>query len=86
MPEPAALPDASFLNFLSGLGGQALMQLGALPMPDGTRAVNLPYARYSLQLLRVLEAKTKGNLNGEEAAYLANAIADVSARLERADG
>lgn len=85
MPE-TTLPDANFLNFLSGLGGQALMQLGAVPMPDGTRAVNLPYARYSLQLLRVLEAKTAGNLTTEEAGYLSNAIADVAARLERAEG
>src|SRR5450432_1805968 len=66
-----SVPDATFLNFLSGLASQALMQFGEIPNPiSGERNVNLPYARYTLQLLEVLRDKTACNRSAEEEAYL----------------
>jgi hypothetical protein len=80
------VPDATFLNFLSGLASQALMQFGEIPNPiSGERSANIGYARYTLQLLEVLERKTAGNRTPDEDAYLTGLLADCRHRLEAAD-
>lgn len=77
-------PAATFLNFLSGLGSQALMQFGEIPDPiSGQRRQNLAFARYTVQLLRVLQEKTQGNRTPDEDHYLAGMLEDLSARLAR---
>jgi len=81
------LPEASFLNFLSGLASQAMMQFGEIPNPhSGRREANLPFAAYTVQLLHILKVKTAGNLDAEEANYLDGVLSDLDARLERAQG
>ena len=78
------LPEASFLNFLHGLGNQALMQFGDATNPQtGAREQNLPFARYTVQLLEVLRDKTEGNRSDEESAYLEGILAEFTARLEK---
>jgi hypothetical protein len=78
------IPEANFLNFLSGLGSQALMQLGEIPNPaSNQRESNLSFARYSIELLRVLKDKTEGNRNEEEEQYLNTMLQDLSSRLEK---
>ena len=65
-PRPSATPPATFLNFLSGLSAQVLMQFGEIPNPlTGTRTANIDYARYTVQLLEVLNEKTTGNRSRE---------------------
>ncbi len=84
---PAATPPATFLNFLSGLSAQALMQFGEIPNPlTGGRVANLDYARYTVQLLEVLSDKTKGNRTPEEDQYLGAMIADFRRRLAAGAG
>lgn len=79
------VPEATLLNFLSGLGSQGLIQLGALPNPlTGERSMNLPYARYTVQLLTVLKAKTEGHRTPEEEQYLVTMLADLIDRLQKA--
>ena len=81
----ADVPAATFPNFLGGLATQALMQFGEIPNPiTGAREVNLPYARYTVQLLEVLEQKTRGNRTAEEEQYLTGMLTDFRKRLERA--
>lgn len=78
------IPEASFLNFLSGLASQALMQLGAVPNPmSGEREVNVPFAQYSIELLRVLQQKTEGNRSEEESEYLEGMLADLTLQLDK---
>lgn len=80
-----AVPQANFLNFLSGLGSQALMQLGEIPNPaSGQREANLPFAKYSIELLQVLKEKTEGNRNDEENQYLDTMLGDLQSRLAKA--
>jgi len=87
MTDPAKVPDATFLNFLSGLSAQALMQFGDIPSPiTGTREANAPYARYTVQLLEVLEAKTKGNRTKEEDEYLLTMLNNFHAKLAKLPG
>ena len=79
------VPQANFLNFLSGLGTQGLMQLGAIPNPlTGERSANPEFATYTVELLGVLKAKTEGNRTPEEQQYLAALLGDLTSRLAKA--
>ena len=81
-PRPSATPPATFLNFLSGLSAQVLMQFGEIPNPlTGTRTANIDYARYTVQLLEVLNEKTTGNRSREEEEYLQAMLTDFRRRL-----
>lgn len=63
----AAPPPVDFRLFLEGFVGQALVAMGKLPHPvtNETR-VDLPWARYFIDLLDLLKKKTKGNLDAAE--------------------
>ncbi len=77
-------PQASLLNFLKGLASQAMMQFGEIPNPiSGTREQNLPYARYTVDLLVILEIKTRGNRDAEEDRYLTGLIDDCQRRVKQ---
>lgn len=79
---PAEMPPADFLNFVSGMAAQVLMQLGAIPNPiKGEKAVDLAAARYSIDVLQMLADKTKGNLSDEEDSYLRAALHDLRMRF-----
>ena len=66
------LPEASFQVLLATLATQAMAMLGLLPNMDGpgNTEANLPMARHLIDMIAVLEEKTKGNLTDEEAATL----------------
>ena len=81
---PSQVPAATFMNFLSGLSAQALMQFGEIPNPlNGARTANVDYARYTVQLIEVLADKTKGNRSTEEEDYLAAMLTDFRGRLAK---
>jgi hypothetical protein len=81
------VPQATFANFLGGLASQALMQFGEIPNPlTGSRDRNLEYARYTVQLLEVLEQKTRGNRTPEEEQYLSGMLTDFRKRLGQSPG
>jgi len=80
----AQLPVASFTEMVRMLTTQALMYLGAFPDPETGRAVLSPeMAKFQIDLLGVLQEKTKGNLTQEEAAELAEVLTAV--RLQFAE-
>ena len=63
----AEAPEARFDLFLSGLAMETLIALGDMPHPTTRRqTINLPQAKYLIDLLGILEEKTKGNLSAEE--------------------
>ena len=66
------LPEASFQVLLATLATQAMAMLGLLPNPDGSgnTEANLPMARHLIDMIGVLDDKTKGNLSDEEAGML----------------
>jgi hypothetical protein len=69
---PTGPPD--FSGLLLSLASTALMHLGA-STPGGTASpVDLPRAQEMIDLLGVLEAKTKGNLTPDESALLTNIL------------
>ena len=74
--ESGPLPEASFLGLVVELALRVLFALGEMPNPlTGTQEVDLPAARYTIDLLGVLEEKTSGNLSSEESAALVELLA-----------
>ena len=74
-------PQARFDVFLSGLAMEALIALGDMAHPTTRKqAVNLPHAKYLIDLLGLLEEKTKGNLSADEAKLLTDALYQLRMR------
>lgn len=60
-------PPLSFSAFILSLGTSALMLMGEQLSPENPALpVNLPQAKEIIDILRILEEKTKGNLTEEE--------------------
>ncbi|HEX4072665.1 MAG TPA: DUF1844 domain-containing protein [Planctomycetaceae bacterium] len=69
--EAPPLPEPSLATLLGMLSTQAMVALGLLPNPATRKAEKeLPLARYFIDLIGVLEKKTAGNLDPDEAAAL----------------
>ena len=70
--ELPAPPPATFPLLVSMLGTQALAAMGQLrDLPDAPEP-RLDYAKHYIDLLGLLEEKTKGNLSTEENDLLAD--------------
>lgn len=60
-------PDINFSAFLMGVYTQILIFLGDIPNPETNQiTVNLDIAKQNIQVLSIIEEKTKGNLTPEE--------------------
>ena len=80
--QPAQLPKADFKSLMGVLASQAIMGLGAVADPKSGRVViDLDGARFSIDLLGVLEEKTKENLSDEEDTELKQVITELQARF-----
>jgi len=67
--------EVDFSGFLLSLGTSALVHLGDAVLPgQKTQETNLPQAKEIIDLLSVLEAKTKGNLSQDESSLLSNLL------------
>lgn len=76
------LPAIDFLTFIVSMSHSALLHLGDAPDPaTGTREQNLPLARQTIDLLAMLQEKTRGNLTGDEERVLSQAIYDLRMRF-----
>ena len=66
-----AHPPVTFSSFVFSLGTSALMVMGEqLDPQQGRPPVNLSQAKEIIDILSMLEGKTRGNLNPEEQAML----------------
>lgn len=74
-------PTSDFNAFVLGLASQAMLSLGVMPDPQtNERDVSLPLACQTIEILAMLETKTKGNLDSEEAALLERILYDLRLR------
>ncbi len=81
MSEEKDLPLIDLPTFILSLSHSALMHLGEAPRPeDGRVERNLPLAKQNIDLLGLLEEKTRGNLTGEEERLLSQVLFDVRLR------
>jgi hypothetical protein len=76
--QPGEMPPASFATLVSTVASQALFAMGAFPDPQTRkRYVNLDLAKHQIDTLKVLEAKTAGNLTDEEKKLLASTLYEL---------
>jgi hypothetical protein len=80
VPDADDIQPMSFEIFVLSLNASALMQLG-----DGVEAgePNLPLARQTIDILAMIEEKTRGNLNGGEERLLHQILFDLRMRYAR---
>jgi hypothetical protein len=84
MSEPS-LPPATFSQLVVSLGSSALVHLGELQEPGSGQATrDLPMARHSIEVLALLQEKTKGNLDEGETQLLSALLAELRAKLAAA--
>ena len=77
-PRPSRLPEASFLNLANMLAVEAAMHLGLIQTPgEEAPPVDVEAARHLIDLLGMLQTKTRGNLTTDEANLLENILADL---------
>ncbi|MEQ8787364.1 MAG: DUF1844 domain-containing protein [Pirellulaceae bacterium] len=77
-PGESQLPPASFPLLVSSMATQAAMALGQLAIPGEDKPVVRPeLARHYIDLLGVLEEKTKGNLTPEESKMLEGVLHEL---------
>ncbi len=75
---PTHLPEINFPTFIISLNASGLLNLGALEDPTtGKRTKNLPMAKQTIDILTMLEEKTRGNLTDEEEKMLKNVLYDL---------
>jgi hypothetical protein len=85
-PEPALPPPPATFEFLIGsLRFQAEVALGLFKMKEDERP-DLDIARHLIDLLAMLEEKTKGNLSLEEQLLLQNSVTELRFRFVQAAG
>lgn len=79
------LPPMDFTTFCLSLASSTIIHLGETPHPDsGKTEPNLPLAKQSIDILALLEEKTRGNLTAEESRLLATLLYDLRMRFVQA--
>jgi len=77
----SAFPPVDFHTFILSLGSSALLHLGELDPPDGAPAqVDLPLAHHTIDVIAMLQEKTRGNLTAPEAELVESLLFDLRLR------
>ena len=75
------LPEVNFSTFVFSLSSSALLHFGEVPDPStGKTQKNLAMAKHTIDILGLLEEKTKGNLTEDEKQLLKNILYDLRMR------
>ena len=83
--EEVPLPEISFSNFIFSLSTSALIQLGEIPDPVVNQTnKNLAMAKQTIDILGILQEKTKGNLTPDEESLNQNILYDLRMRFVNA--
>ena len=79
-PEPP-LPPMDFTTFCLSLASSAMIHLGHAPSPDsGKTEQSLPLAKQTIDILVLLEEKTRGNLTADAGKLLSTVLYDLRMR------
>ena len=79
--DTASFAPIDFNIVVLSLNTSALIHMGERADADGRTDVNLPMARHTIDMLCVLENKTRGNLTGEEERLLHQVLFDLRMRF-----
>jgi hypothetical protein len=85
--QPPPVPEITFSAFVYSLSTSALVHLGEIPEPITEKMEkNLPLAKQTIDILGILQEKTKGNLTQDEENLLNNFLYDLRMRYVKAMG
>ena len=75
---PQPLLPLDFSTFILSLASTAMVHLGQLPRPEGEAVQrDLPAAKQAIDMLTMLEEKTRGNLDESEQKLLRTVLYDL---------
>ena len=89
MAEDAKKGTIDFYTFVLSLGSSAFVHLGDAPHPETGKPVepDLLVAKQTIDIIAMLQDKTKGNLTEEEARFLDTLLTDLRIRfVQRSSG
>ncbi len=76
--QPEPLPEINFSTFVISLSTQALMHLGEIASPlSGKVETDLPVAKQMIDILGMLQQKTRGNLDSGEDRLIEDILFDL---------
>ncbi len=76
-----AATGIDFYTFVLSLGSSGFVHLGDAPHPESQKVeANLVLAKQTIEILAMLQQKTKGNLTPEEDRFLQNLLSDLRLR------
>ncbi|HEX8708253.1 MAG TPA: DUF1844 domain-containing protein [Pyrinomonadaceae bacterium] len=75
---PGAEDPASFINFLMSIASNAAASLGMMEHPaTGQRSVDLQLAKHWIDVLGMLQEKTRGNISAQERQIFEGLLTDL---------
>lgn len=78
MDQNTQLPKITFSTFIFSLNSSALFHLGLVPDPTtGKKEKNLLLAKQSIDIIGMLDEKTRGNLTADEEKLVRNVLHDL---------
>ncbi len=81
------MPELTFSTFVFSLNSSALVHLGMINAPSSDKKIrDMSLAKQTIDILGILEAKTKGNLTDDEASLLKNILHDLRLMYLREKG
>lgn len=82
---PLGPQQVDFATLVLSFATSALIQMGAAPDPStGKTSKDLGLAKQNIDILEILQKKTKGNLTRDEQALLEGVLAEVRLRFVEA--
>ena len=74
----AELPEINFMTFVMSLNASAMVHLGIIEDPvSGKKNRNLALGKQTIDILGMIEEKTRGNLSKDEENMLKNILYDL---------
>ena len=83
--EPPPLPEVTFSSFIYSLSTSCLIHLGEIPEPTTKKIQkNRTLAKQTIDILGILQEKTRGNLTPEEENLLTGLLTDLRIKYVKA--
>jgi hypothetical protein len=75
------LPEIDFASFVLSMSSSVLLHFGQVPDPFTKKTErNLPMAKQTIDILGIMQEKTKGNLSKDEEELISNLLHDLRLR------
>lgn len=85
-PQSDEVSEVTFMGFVLSLAATAALHFGDMPNPQTGRPEepNMQAARHLIEILGILDQKTRGNLTAEERSVLDQVISELRLRYVEA--